>query len=405
MGYNSKYNGSEVDNLLDKAGTAIQEHQDISHLAPKTALESLQAQFNALVGNNAKAAIESFNEIIAFLAGVEDDETLEGIIASIEQQIADKQERIDDLSTIRAGANAGATAVQPDDLAKVAKSGNYNDLSNKPTIPSAVTVDSSLSSTSTNPVQNKVVNSALSGKYSKPSSGIPKSDLASAVQDSLGLADKAITTDNLISIFKNFTQNLGIGVGGEYRLHVGSSAAVNGTLVLRDNSNALVLFQKADKTRMGYIGMRQADTPIFIKSNASTTCKLVHEGMTELNLNSKKVIDASGNPVFYGTVDSSSDKELKDIKGDVKLSVKQLAEAPAIIFTWKEGDDKQYVGTIAQYWKDVLPEVVSGDEGNLRMDYASLGVVNSIILARKVEEQDATIKELMNEIAELKSRL
>ena len=49
-------------------------------------------------------------------------------------------------------------------LATVATSGSYNDLSNKPTIPSAVTVDSALSSTSTNPVQNKAVYSALAGK-------------------------------------------------------------------------------------------------------------------------------------------------------------------------------------------------------------------------------------------------
>lgn len=49
-------------------------------------------------------------------------------------------------------------------LATVATSGSYNDLKDKPTIPAAVTVDSSLSSTSTNPVQNKAVNTALAGK-------------------------------------------------------------------------------------------------------------------------------------------------------------------------------------------------------------------------------------------------
>lgn len=49
-------------------------------------------------------------------------------------------------------------------LATVATSGNYNDLTNKPTIPPGVTVDSALSSSSTNPVQNKVINTALSGK-------------------------------------------------------------------------------------------------------------------------------------------------------------------------------------------------------------------------------------------------
>lgn len=48
--------------------------------------------------------------------------------------------------------------------AKSTFSGSYNDLTNKPTIPSAITIDSALSSTSTNPVQNKVINAALDGK-------------------------------------------------------------------------------------------------------------------------------------------------------------------------------------------------------------------------------------------------
>lgn len=46
-------------------------------------------------------------------------------------------------------------------LATVATSGSYNDLTDKP---SGFTVDSSLSSSSTNPVQNKVVKDALDGK-------------------------------------------------------------------------------------------------------------------------------------------------------------------------------------------------------------------------------------------------
>ncbi len=49
-------------------------------------------------------------------------------------------------------------------LASVAKSGSYNDLTDKPTIPASSTVDSELSSTSVNPVQNKVINAALNNK-------------------------------------------------------------------------------------------------------------------------------------------------------------------------------------------------------------------------------------------------
>ena len=48
-----------------------------------------------------------------------------------------------------------------EDLAAVAKSGSYDDLTDKPTIPAAVTVDRSLSTTSVNPVQNKVITAAL----------------------------------------------------------------------------------------------------------------------------------------------------------------------------------------------------------------------------------------------------
>ena len=46
-----------------------------------------------------------------------------------------KQDAISDLATIRAGASAGATAVQSSDLATVATTGAYSDLSGTPTIP------------------------------------------------------------------------------------------------------------------------------------------------------------------------------------------------------------------------------------------------------------------------------
>lgn len=54
--------------------------------------------------------------------------------------------------------------VKASDLATVATSGSYNDLTDKPIIPASATVDSELSSTSVNPVQNKVINAALNSK-------------------------------------------------------------------------------------------------------------------------------------------------------------------------------------------------------------------------------------------------
>ena len=174
-------------------GTVITEHQDISGKVDKVtgkqlstedfttalkqkleglnnyndteiqaAVSSLQTQLNTLVSGNANDAINSFNEIIAFLDGIKDNQDLSSIIASIEQQIASKMDKVT--------------------LANVATSGSYNDLKDKPTIPSAVT-ESTVSGWGF---------TKNTGTYSKPSTGIPKSDLASAVQTSLGKADTAL---------------------------------------------------------------------------------------------------------------------------------------------------------------------------------------------------------------------
>ena len=69
-----------------------------------------------------------------------------------------------------------------DALALVAESGSYNDLTDKPTIPDAVT-EGTVSGWGF---------TKNTGTYSKPTGGIPKTDLAPAVQTSLGKADSAL---------------------------------------------------------------------------------------------------------------------------------------------------------------------------------------------------------------------
>lgn len=75
-------------------------------------VNTIEQTIDTLVGGNTSEAIESFNEIIAFLEGIEDSENLDNIIASIEQQIASKQPSINDLNEIRQGASLGFTALQ-----------------------------------------------------------------------------------------------------------------------------------------------------------------------------------------------------------------------------------------------------------------------------------------------------
>lgn len=113
-------------------------------------ISKLENTLNTLVAGNASNAIESFNEIIAFLENVSDTESLSGIIAGINTRIAEvegkiptktselnndsgfltehqdishlatkeelqeKQDIISDLEDIREGAALGATALQGD---------------------------------------------------------------------------------------------------------------------------------------------------------------------------------------------------------------------------------------------------------------------------------------------------
>lgn len=148
------------------------------------AVQSLQTQLNTLVSGNASTAVESFNEIIAFLEGISDSEDLSNIIASIEQQIAGKMDKVT--------------------LATVATSGSYDDLSNKPAIPSAVT-EATVSGWGF---------TKNTGTYTKPSSGIPKTDLANDVQTSLNKADKAVTynTDYQVVVDKGTFLDANVGV-------------------------------------------------------------------------------------------------------------------------------------------------------------------------------------------------
>ena len=218
--------GLSAEDFTSALKTKLESLSNYDDTALSNAISTLRGDFDKLVSGDTTTAIKTFNEVIAFLDGISDSEDLDSIIAGIEQQISGKQDTISDLATIREGASKGATALQSytekytgtitgitmngvskgtsgvvnlgtvitahqdisgkadkSSLATVATSGSYNDLSNKPTIPSAVT-ESTVSGWGF---------TKNTGTYSKPSGGIPKSDLASEVQTSLEMADNAVT--------------------------------------------------------------------------------------------------------------------------------------------------------------------------------------------------------------------
>jgi hypothetical protein len=196
-GYQSKFRGAEVDAYLDYVKKLQEEGLDLSAYATKeelkgkqdkipgkglstedftttlknklnslnnyddaeikAAIESLRSDFDLLVSGDTTRAIKSYNDIISFLEGIEDSESLDNIIAGIQQQIANvrdaiptmtsqltndsgfltehqdisgKQDKIDDLDAIRSGAEKGATALQKhQDISHLATKENIKALS------------------------------------------------------------------------------------------------------------------------------------------------------------------------------------------------------------------------------------------------------------------------------------
>ena len=166
----TSYDGTEDVQMTIQGGGGTSDHsqltkRDAANQHPITAITGLQT---ALDGKADAADIPS----------------LEGYATeSYVQNYHDntKQDIITDLATIRSGASKGATAVQPE-TGKGLFSGSYNDLTDKPEIPDAVTEQTVSGWGFTK----------NTGTYSKPTGGIPKADLAAAVQTSLGKADSAL---------------------------------------------------------------------------------------------------------------------------------------------------------------------------------------------------------------------
>ena len=127
----------------------------------------------------------------------------------VDNELNTKQDIISDLSTIRSNASKGATAVQPDTLSTVATSGSYNDLANKPTIPSAVT-ENTITNWGFTKNTGTVTGIKINGSSKSPSNGIV--DLGTVItshQDISGKQDKLVSGTNIKTI--NGTSILGSG--------------------------------------------------------------------------------------------------------------------------------------------------------------------------------------------------
>lgn len=218
-----------------------------------------------------------------------------------------------------------------------------------------VTVDSALSSTSENPVQNKVVKSALDGKLST-SGGTMTGNIGFGGSMSLVIH----ATDDTSSL---------VLAGGTTPTYSAKAGA------------ALILSGKEDITGgipTGHFSLSAADGTSLVSLIGAPNGSLVWHGTFSAT-----------------TLKATSDKRKK--MNITKTSV-DLSSLNAYRYKFKKPSDADkgfHVGLIAQEVEKILPEAVSKDEkGFLTLDY-------NAVVAVLVDE----VNQLKSEIKQLKAKL
>ena len=102
---------------------------------------------------------------------------------------------------------------------------------------------------------------------------------------------------------------------------------------------------------------------------------------------------------------NSSDKSNKDNIQKIKYGLDTVLSLNPVNFTWKNqinenGDGKEDIGFIAQEIEEILPEVVSGQDGNKGISYGNLVAV----AFKAIQEQQSIIEDLKSRIETLESK-
>ena len=97
-------------------------------------------------------------------------------------------------------------------------------------------------------------------------------------------------------------------------------------------------------------------------------------------------------------LNDTSDMRLKNKIRDIFLPVKDIANAPAFEYTWKDGTPGAMVGSSAQYWEKVLPpSVKKNKDGYLSLFSGHTALVAAISVAREVETLEKRVARLEKE--------
>ena len=214
--------------------------------------------------------------------------------------------------------------------------------------------------------------------------------------------------------YKQWSTNITLlNLDNNGKLTINSSNSNNYVAQFNNSASHCGLVINAKSGYNPYVQLRAADSGIAEFGTAAASYFYIGppnsaNGILNVMISSSRVginttspsytLHVAGNIYATGSVTALSDARHKDVLGDAKISVEQIAGAPAVLFIWKDpkAEDKGLqVGSIAQYWEKVLPEAVKKDkEGTLSMSYGVVALVAAISTAKKVRELDDRVTKL-----------
>ena len=118
-------------------------------------------------------------------------------------------------------------------------------------------------------------------------------------------------------------------------------------------------------------------------------------------------LDVYGDIRATGAITALSDMRDKIVMDEARIGIEKIAQAPSFVYNWKDPQKHDYdlhVGSSAQYWKAVLPEVVleaKDKKGTLSMQYGVAALVSAITIARKVVDHEQRIKKIEQQIKKI----
>lgn len=217
----------------------------------------------------------------------------------------------------------------------------------------------------------------------------------------------------------NISGNVGIGISSDnnYLLKVQGTSYVAKLLV---NSTSYTTGHSMYVVGTSYLDGNTTVTGNLTVSGTVTMCgnKAVFSYIAAsqsqiervtLNTNGKTFLLDTGTATPYCTKNWSSwsDMRKKNVVHNVGMSVNQVADSPIFAFRWRgQNDNSVSIGTSAQYWQNVLPEVVTtAPDGFLAMDYTATALAAAIITARTVQSHEQRIAQLEYENEKLRNEI